>query len=79
MKSTKWLFGGIGFQLAVGYTVSYFIYTIGTLIAAPASLNVVAAIVGLVAVLLMAGFVVYLILNTKRKLNAEYALKASKV
>ena len=79
MKSTKWLFGGIGFQLAVGYTVSYFIYTIGTLIAAPASLNFVAAIVGLVAVLLMAGFVVYLILNTKRKLNAEYALKASKV
>ena len=79
MKSAKWLFGGIGFQLAVGYTVSYFIYTIGTLIAAPASLNVVAAIVGLVAVLLMAGFVVYLILNTKRKLNAEYALKASKI
>ena len=79
MKSAKWLWGGIGFQLAVGYTVSYFIYTIGTLIAAPASLNVVAAIVGLVAVLLMAGFVVYLILNTKRKLNAEYALKESKI
>ena len=79
MKSAKWLWGGIGFQLAVGYTVSYFIYTIGTLIAAPASLNVVAAIVGLVAVLLMAGFIVYLILNTKRKLNAEYALKTSKI
>ena len=79
MKSAKWLWGGIGFQLAVGYTVSYFIYTIGTLISAPASLNVVAAIVGLVAVLLMAGFVVYLILNTKRKLNAEYALKESKI
>ena len=75
MKSAKWLWGGIGFQLAVGYTVSYFIYTVGTLITSPASLNVGAAIAGLVAVLLMAGAVVGIILNTNKKLKAETALK----
>jgi ferrous iron transport protein B len=53
MKSAKWLWGGIGLQLAVGYTVSYFIYTIGTLITAPATLNVTAAIAGFVAIIAM--------------------------
>lgn len=74
MKSKKWLWGGIGFQLAIGYTVAYLIYTIGTLIVAPSTLNVGAAIIGLVAVLAMAGVVVGLIFNTKKKLKAEYAL-----
>ena len=78
MKSKKWLWGGIGFQLAIGYTVAYLIYTIGTLIVAPSTLNVGAAIIGLVAVLAMAGVVVALIFNTKKKLKAEYALNNSK-
>ena len=77
MKSKKWLWGGIGFQLAVGYTVSYLIYTIGTLIVAPATLNVLAAILGLVAVLIMASIIVLLILNTNKKLKEEYKLKNS--
>lgn len=76
MKSAKWLWGGIGFQLAIGYTVSYLIYTVGTLIVAPASLNVPAAIIGLVAVLAMAGIVVGLIINTNKKLKSEYRLSA---
>ncbi len=79
MKSKKWLWGGIGFQLAIGYTVSYLIYTIGTLIVAPASLNVVAAIIGLVAVLLMAGIVGLLILKANKKLKEEKQLKNSKI
>jgi len=74
MKSAKWVWGGIGFQLAVGYTVAYCIYTIGTLIVAPATLNVGAAIAGLVAVLVMAGIVAGMIMNTNKKLKAEYAL-----
>ena len=78
MKSKKWLWGGIGFQLAVGYTVSYLIYTIGTLIVAPATLNVLAAILGLVAVLIMASIIVLLILNTNKKLKEESKLKNSK-
>ena len=71
MKSAKWLWGGIGLQLAVGYTVAYLIYTVGTLITAPATLNVGAAIAGLVAVLAMAAVVVGLIINTNNKLKAE--------
>lgn len=51
MKSAKWLWGGIALQLGAGYTVAYFVYTIGTLIVEPASLNVGAAIAGLAAVL----------------------------
>ena len=77
MKSAKWLWGGIGLQLAVGYTVSYFVYTIGTLIADPASLNVGAAMAGLAAVIVMGGIVCMLIHNTDRKLKAEAAQKAA--
>ena len=78
MKSGKWVWGGIGLQLSVGYTVAYLVYTIGTLITAPASLNVGAAIAGLVAVLCMVGVVAGLIINTNKKLRDEYALNGKK-
>ena len=42
MKSAKWLWGGIGLRLATGYTVSYAVYTVGTLVTG-GSLNVAAA------------------------------------
>ena len=58
MKSAKWLWGGIGLQFAVGYTVSYLVYTIGTLVTDAASLNVGAAVAGLVAILIAAAFIV---------------------
>ncbi len=32
LDSKKWLFGAIGFQLGVGYTLAYLVYQIGTLI-----------------------------------------------
>ena len=76
MKSAKWLWGGIGLQLAVGYTVSYLVYTIGTIVTG-GTLNVGAAIGGLVAVAAMVAVVVGLIMNTNKKLKAEYALKAA--
>ena len=60
MKSPKWLWGGIGFQLAVGYTVSYLVYTVGTLLTAPRSLNVTAAAAGLGAVLVFAAILIHL-------------------
>ena len=74
MKSAKWLWGGIGLQLGVGYTVAYLVYTIGTLITAPATLNVGAAIAGLVIVAALVALVVGLIINTNKKLETEYAL-----
>lgn len=74
MKSGKWVWGGIGLQLGVGYTVGYLVYTVGTLITAPAALNIGAAIGGLVAVLAFAAVIAAMIRNTNRKMNAEYAL-----
>ena len=74
MKSKKWLWGGIGLQLAVGYTVAYLVYTIGTLIAAPTTLAAGPAIAGGIAVVIMAGIVVALIVNANKKVKAEYRL-----
>jgi len=72
MKSAKWLWGGIGLQLAVGYTVAYLVYTIGTIVTGGA-LNVGAAVAGLITVLAMAGVIIALIANTDKKLKAENA------
>ena len=77
MKSAKWLWGGIGLQLAVGYTVSYLVYTIGTLIVDPAALNVGASIAGLAAILAMVGTSAILIANSNKKFRAEYSLRCS--
>ncbi|MBE7038997.1 MAG: ferrous iron transporter B, partial [Ruminococcaceae bacterium] len=74
MKSAKWLWGGIGLQLGVGYTVAYLVYTIGTLITAPAALNIASAIAGGVAVVIMVVVVIMLIRNTNKKLKDEHAL-----
>ena len=75
MKSKKWLWGGIGLQLAVGYTVAYLVYTIGTLIATPANLSVGPAIAGGIGVAVMTAIVVALIIKANKKLKEEYALK----
>lgn len=75
MKSGKWVWGGIGLQLGVGYTVGYLVYTIGTLITEPEMLNVGAAVGGLMAVIVFATVVVMLINNTNKQLKLEYALQ----
>lgn len=74
MKSGKWVWGGIGLQLGVGYTVGYLVYTIGTLITAPETLNIGASIGGLAAVLIFAAIIIGLIARTNKKMKYEYAL-----
>ena len=49
MKSKKWFWGGIALQLAIGYTVAYLVYTVGTLIVGE-PLNLTVALWGLLAV-----------------------------
>ena len=71
MKSKKWLWGGIGLQFAVGYTVSYLVYTVGTLIASPKSLAIVPAISGGIAVAVMAAIIFALILKANEKVKTE--------
>lgn len=71
MKSAKWLWGGIGLQLGVGFTVGYLVNTIGTLITDASMLNVPAAIGGLCAVVVFVLILVCLVANTNRKLETE--------
>ncbi len=74
MKSKKWLWGGIGLQFAVGYTVGYLVYQLGTIITAG---SVGAGFVpGLVGVLAMAAVIVYLIKKADKGLKTEYNLGA---
>ncbi len=75
MKSAKWLWGGIGLQFAVGYTVSYLVYTVGTLITAPEMLNVGAAVAGLVAILAAAAFIVSRIAANDRAAKTKVAAR----
>lgn len=70
MKSKKWLWGGIGLQFAVGYTVSYLVYTVGTLITSPKSLAIVPAIAGGIAVAVMAAIIVALIVKANKKVKS---------
>ena len=68
ISDRKWFWGGIGLQLGTGYTLAYLVYTVGTLIVDPASLQVGAAIGGGVFVALFAAVLVHLCNRTEKKL-----------
>ncbi|MBQ3102988.1 MAG: ferrous iron transporter B, partial [Oscillospiraceae bacterium] len=72
MKSSKWLWGGIGLQLATGFTVGYLVYQIGTLVTTGAPGG--GFVGGLVAVIAFAVIIVSIIRKTNRDLAKEYAL-----
>ncbi len=74
MKSAKWLWGGIAFQLGTGFTVGYLVYQIGTLITTGAFGK--GFVPGLIAIAVFAAIIVYLCINSEKKLKAEYELKA---
>jgi ferrous iron transport protein B len=76
MKSSKWLWGGIGLQFGIGYTVSYIVYTLGTLITSPTSLDASAALAGLAIVAVFVAVICVLIANTEKKMKAENSLKS---
>ena len=77
IKDKKWLFGGIGLQLGVGYSIGYLVYTVGSLIVGDA-LNVAAAVGGGIAVLAFGAVLVFLCVNADKKVKAEYALSGKK-
>ena len=74
MKSSKWLWGGIGLQFAVGYTAGYLVYTVGTLITAPELLNMQAALIGGLVLVLIIVIISSMIINTRKKIKEEYKL-----
>ena len=77
MKDKKWLWGGIGLQLAIGFTVGYLVNTVGTLIVG-GELNLGDAIGGGIAVAVFAVIIAALIRKANAKLKKEYALSGKK-
>jgi len=76
IKDKKWMLGGVGLQLATGYTVAFLVYQIGTLITEGTFGT--GFLPGLVAVLAIIGIIVYLMVKSDKKLKAEYALGRKK-
>ncbi|MBP1574003.1 MAG: ferrous iron transporter B [Oscillospiraceae bacterium] len=74
MKSAKWLWGGIGLQFAVGYTVSFLVYQIGTLITEGTFGT--AFVPGLMTVIAMASVIIYLCATAEQRNMKEKAAKA---
>ncbi|MBQ8200159.1 MAG: ferrous iron transporter B [Clostridia bacterium] len=74
MKSSKWLWGGIGLQMGTGFTVGYLVYQIGTLITT-GSFGA-GFLPGLIIVAAIVAAIVAIIMNTRKNLKAEYELKA---
>lgn len=71
MKSKKWFWGAIGFQLSVGFTISFLVFQIGTLITTGKLGAGFAG--GLAGVLAIAAIITALCINTERKLKTEYS------
>ncbi len=67
MKSAKWLWGGIGLQLGVGYTIGFLVYQIGTFVTTGAL--GAGFLPGFIAVLVMVAIVWGIILRNEKKLK----------
>ena len=69
----KWFWGGVALQFAAGFTISYLVFQIGTLITTgsfgPGFLG------GLIAVAVIAGVIGYLISKSNKALAAQKAAK----
>ena len=75
MKSSKWVWGGIALQFSVGYSISYLVYTIGTLLIAPETLNSIGALAGGLIVAIIIITISILIKRANQKVKAEYSFK----
>lgn len=74
INDRKWFWGGIALQFATGYTVSFLVYQLGTLISTG---SVGAGFVpGLIVVLAIAAVIVYLIRRNEKGAAARFALSA---
>ena len=72
MQDSKWFWGGVGLQMATGYTVAFLVYQIGTLITTGAM--GAGFVPGLIAVAAMAAVVVFIIQKNNKAFAKEYAL-----
>lgn len=70
IKSKKWLFAGIGLQLAMGFTVSFLVFFFGTLITNGSFGAAWMPIVGWLIVGFIVLFIALLIIKNNKKVNA---------
>ena len=73
MKSAKWLWAGIGYQLGTGFTVGYLVYQLGTLVTTGSVGE--GFIPGLVAVIAFVAIIIALCINTDKKIRKEKELR----
>ncbi|MBQ9130478.1 MAG: ferrous iron transporter B, partial [Clostridia bacterium] len=71
----KWLFAGIGLQLAVGYVLAFLVFFFGTLFTGASYGSIWMPIVGWVVTALIVALLVFLVIRADRKMKKEYALK----
>ncbi len=77
MKSKKWLFAGIGLQLAVGYSLGFLVFFFGTLFTSGDFGSVWMPVLGWAIVAVIAVVIVSLIIKKNKQLKEEYALGTS--
>ncbi len=75
IKSRRWFFGGIGLQLAVGYSLGFLVYFFGTLFTGGTFHSVWAPIVGWVVVAAIVAFITYLVLERRADARTSEAMK----
>ena len=76
IKSKKWLFGGIGLQLAVGYTIGFLVFFFGTLFTTQDFGATWMPILGWIIVILAALIITFIILKQQKNFKKDYKLKA---
>lgn len=69
LKSKKWLFAGIGLQLAVGYTLGFLVYFFGTLFTIGSFSSLWIPLLGWGIVLLIVIVILMLIINRQKELK----------
>ena len=73
MQSAKWFWGGVALQFGTGYTVSFLVYQIGTLIT-EGKLGA-GFVPGLIAVVVMIAILVFVAIRNNKAMETKYALK----
>jgi ferrous iron transport protein B len=77
IKSKKWLFGGIGLQFSVGYTVGFLVFFFGTLFTGGSFGEVWMPILGWAIEAVIVAIFTVLIIKKDKEMKAEAAQKTA--